>query len=622
MYFRKYPYPSNFDFATQLGTRLSERIGPVRLAARIDRFAGDVFRIRVTSPQWRQHSIAGLTPPRKVALDRGDVRLQVDRSLALTLKDGRGRTLLAQPRGHAFGVSGRSSMFVFNHEEGDQFYGMGEKLLGLELSNKQTKFWNTDVFADFHWKEVFEDRADPLYASIPYLIIKRGNTYVGLLLDNPQATFISTGANLQVGGGQMDLGTPARKVITIGGEDGQPDLYILVGPSLPELTRKLQQLVGVTPLPPAWALGYNQCRWGYQSADDLQELDRKFRQHRIPCDALWLDIDYMDAFKVFTFNKAHFPALRKTLKDLKSKGRRIVPILDPGVKQQKGYPVYDDGRRRDIFCRNPQGGEFIGLVWPGETAFPDFSMPEGRAWWARHVQAFGEQGIDGAWIDMNDPSTGSVQNSSMLFQRGRLGHATFHNQYALGMAMATRAGFAAAHPGQAPLRDQPQRLHRHEPARRALDRRQLLELPLPAPVHPLLPEPRALGRALQRAGHRRLRGRLSREPAARLAEGRLPVPVLPQPHRHRHPPPGAVGLRRADPERLPALHPPALQAAALPLQPVPAPRRKRRGHPAPAVLRFRGHARLPAGPHRRPVHGGPRPPAGARSCGKAPATAI
>jgi alpha-glucosidase len=451
MYFRKYPYPSNFDFATQLGTRLSERIGPVRLAARIDRFAGDVFRIRVTSPQWRQHSIAGLTPPRKVALDRGDVRLQVDRSLALTLKDGRGRTLLAQPRGHAFGVSGRSSMFVFNHEEGDQFYGMGEKLLGLELSNKQTKFWNTDVFADFHWKEVFEDRADPLYASIPYLIIKRGNTYVGLLLDNPQATFISTGANLQVGGGQMDLGTPARKVITIGGEDGQPDLYILVGPSLPELTRKLQQLVGVTPLPPAWALGYNQCRWGYQSADDLQELDRKFRQHRIPCDALWLDIDYMDAFKVFTFNKAHFPALRKTLKDLKSKGRRIVPILDPGVKQQKGYPVYDDGRRRDIFCRNPQGGEFIGLVWPGETAFPDFSMPEGRAWWARHVQAFGEQGIDGAWIDMNDPSTGSVQNSSMLFQRGRLGHATFHNQYALGMAMATRDGFAAAHPGQRPF---------------------------------------------------------------------------------------------------------------------------------------------------------------------------
>lgn len=448
MYFRKYPHASNFSFAKQLGRRGAERIGAVSLRASVDRFAGDIFRVRVTSPQWKQHSIAGLTPPRRVAPDRGDVALQVDASLAVTLRDASGRVLLTQPRGHAFGVSGRSSMFVFDSEENDQFYGMGEKMLGLELSGRQTKFWNTDVFADFHWKEVSEDRPDPLYASIPYLIIKRDNTYVGLLLDNPQATFMSTGAKIQIGGGQMTLGVPARKAVTLGGEDGQPDLYILVGPSLPELTRKLQMLVGVTPLPPAWALGYNQCRWGYQSEADLRELDRLFDRHRIPCDALWLDIDYMDAFKVFTFNRERFPALRRTLRQLRANGRRVVPILDPGVKQQKGYPVYDDGRRRDIFCRNPQGGEFIGLVWPGETAFPDFSMSEGRAWWARHVAAFARNGIDGAWIDMNDPSTGAVENTAMRFGRGRHAHDTFHNQYALGMAAATRAGFEAAHPGR------------------------------------------------------------------------------------------------------------------------------------------------------------------------------
>ena len=447
MYFRKFPHPCNFEFVSR-SRNGSARLGPTRVQLKVDRFAGDVFRIRVTSPLWRQHSMAGLTPPRKVSLEKGDVKASFDASWALTLKDAAGHVILSQPRARAFGVSGPSSMFIFHHQEGDQFYGMGEKMLGLELSGKQSKFWNTDVFADFHWKEISADRPDPLYASIPYLIIKRGDTYIGLLLDNPQATYISTGASIQIGGGQMNLGAPPRKVIALGGEHGQPDLYVLVGPTLPELTRKLQQLVGATPLPPAWALGFNQCRWGYKSAADLENLDRKFRQHGIPCDALWIDIDYMDAFKVFTVHPKNFPKLRETLKKLRAGGRRMVPILDPGVKQQKGYPVYDDGRRRDIFCRNPQGGEFTGLVWPGETAFPDFSLPEARTWWARHVEEFAENGIEGAWIDMNDPSTGSVQNSSMLFGRGKLDHATHHNQYALGMAMATRAGFESAHPGK------------------------------------------------------------------------------------------------------------------------------------------------------------------------------
>lgn len=446
MYFRKFPHPANCAFV-QTSRAGQARVGRTRLNARLDRFSDDIFRVRITGSPWGANpSQAGLTPPRRST--RGSVAAHLDPSFALTLKDAAGHVLLRAPARHAFGVSGESSMFLFEHQEGDQFYGMGEKLLGLELSGKQSKFWNTDAFGDFHWKEIFEDRVDPYYASFPYLILKRGNTYVGLLLDNPHATFMNTGATVQAAGGQMNLGQSGLKAIIIGAERGPSDLYVLVGPSLPELTRKLQRLVGLTPLPPIWALGYHQCRWGYRSAQDLEELDRKLRQHGIPCDGLWLDIDYMDAYKVFTHHKGHLPNLDGLLKSLDARGRKVIPIIDPGVKQQKGYPVYDDGRRRRAFCLNPQGEEFIGLVWPGETAFPDFSLPAARRWWAGWVRKFAARGFRGAWIDMNDPSTGAVQNDAMLFNHGRAAHDTFHNQYASGMAVATRAGFEAAHPGK------------------------------------------------------------------------------------------------------------------------------------------------------------------------------
>lgn len=446
MYFRKFPHPANFAFVKTSRAQRA-RVGRTTVQARFERFEGDVFRLRLSSSLWGANpSQAGLTPPPRST--RGTVSAELDPSWALTVQDNQGRILLRAPRHRAFGVSGESSMFLFEHQEGDQFYGMGEKLLGLELSGKQSKFWNTDAFGDFYWKEIFDDRTDPLYASFPYLIIKRGNTFVGLLLDNPHATFINTGATVQAAGGQMTLGAPDLKAIIIGAERGASDLYVIVGPSLPELTRKLQHLVGLTPLPPVWAIGYHQCRWGYKSAEDLEELDRKFRQHGIPCDGLWLDIDYMDAYKVFTWQKKLFPNLKRTLKQLEARGRRVVPIIDPGVKKQKGYPVYDDGQRRRAFCQNPQGGDFIGLVWPGETAFPDFSLPAARDWWAGWVRDFARQGFRGTWIDMNDPSTGAVQNNAMLFNHGRAAHDTFHNQYASGMAKATRAGFEAAHPGR------------------------------------------------------------------------------------------------------------------------------------------------------------------------------
>ena len=441
MYFNKFAYPANFGYVARGRGEKPTRAGQTTVRFDVAAFQDGIFRITAVSKQWPvQHSQAQLDLPKPAANGDAGPRLEVGDGMALTLRDRDGQTLLTSPAGMTFGASGDASVFLFHRTPDCQFYGMGEKTFGLEQSGRRTKFWNTDAWGDFAGEVCRTGRPDPYYVSIPYLIVKRGNAYVGLLLNNPHATFVNTDSVKTWTG--VDATEAAYKdCFWIGAEAGLPELYLLVGPSLAELTAKLQRLVGVTPQPPAWALGYHQCRWGYASARDLETLDASFRQHEIPCDGLWLDIGYMDAFRVFTCDKGRFPKLRATLSSLRRHGRHVVPILDPGVKLEPGFPVYDQGHRADVFCRNAAGGEFVGMVWPGETVFPDFSTDAGRTWWAGQVRRFADNGFDGAWLDMNDPSTGHIDPQGMLFDHGRKPHDTFHNQFALGMAQASREGF-------------------------------------------------------------------------------------------------------------------------------------------------------------------------------------
>src|SRR5207248_2166721 len=159
--------------------------------------------------------------------------------------------------------------------------------------------------------------------------------------------------------------------VILGAETGEANLWVIYGPALRDLTRKLQRLVGVTPIPPLWALGYHQSRWGYAGHKDLVDLDAKFTKHKIPCDSLWLDIDYMDGFRVFTFDRKHFPAgLSRSTAQIGESGRKVVAILDPGVKREAGYPIFDELKSKDLACLGPEGKPFVGMVWPGETIFP------------------------------------------------------------------------------------------------------------------------------------------------------------------------------------------------------------------------------------------------------------
>ena len=448
MLFHKHLHPSNFEFVKSSKASKSS-LGPDKVSWCVQRLRHDVFRITVKGPGWEENlsqSELAIKPAQK-----GVASLDVAADLSLTLTDADGQVLLRSPAGQAFGKCGTASMFTFCYENSFQFYGMGEKMFPMERSGRRTNFWNTDVMADFDWRVYETGSPDPMYVSIPYLIVKNGNAYVGLLYNNPFASFISTQPVNSLFGKPIVENDPSASVFWIGSTDGQPDLFIIPGPSLADVTRKLQDLVGKVPCPPAWALGYHQSRWGYESQQDVDAINYNLDRYRFPCDAIWLDVDYMEDYRVFGFDPKKFPNVKKTTAALAKKNRHLVPLLDPGVKLDPDFPVFQSGEKADIWCKTPHGRPFVGLVWPGETVFPDFSIKAGRNWWAANVKRFASQGIDGCWLDLNDPSTGYVDYDAMLFDHGTRPHAAFHNQYALGMARASHEGFRKAHPNQRPF---------------------------------------------------------------------------------------------------------------------------------------------------------------------------
>ena len=195
-----------------------------------------------------------------------------------------------------------------------------------------------------------------------------------------------------------------------------------------------------------WSLGFHQCRWFDYTQETVEALAAQHRERQVPCDALWLDIDYMDGYRVFTWDEEKFPDPAGMLAGSTAEGFRVVTIIDPGVKHDPGYWVYDQALERDVLCRTEGGDHYIGQVWPGNTVFPDFVTEEARAWWGELNAAHVASGLAGIWNDMNEPATGSIDPLAMRFDRGRDSHERWHNQYALLMAMGTTEGLRAAMP--------------------------------------------------------------------------------------------------------------------------------------------------------------------------------
>lgn len=261
-----------------------------------------------------------------------------------------------------------------------RFYGLGEKPGELNKRYDAYTMWNSDVYAP-HVPEM-----EALYVSIPFVIPFDEGKATGLFLDNP-------------GRSRFDFRsrTPNYEITA---DTGGFDLYVLFGSTVKDVVVQYTELTGRMPLPPKWALGYHQSRYSYETQEEVLALAEAFRTKQIPLDAIYLDIHYMDGYRVFTFDSGRFPDPKAMIAQLAEMGVKVVPIVDPGVKQDAEYAVYRDGVAKDVFCKSLEGDLFIGEVWPGKSAFPDFTDDTAKAWWADQHAFYVDLGIQGIWLSL------------------------------------------------------------------------------------------------------------------------------------------------------------------------------------------------------------------------------
>lgn len=375
-----------------------------------------------------------------IVLRAGDIEAHVSLDpLRVGFADDSGRPFAADDARLGMGTlrDGRLRLYK-RREEGERFFGCGERTGGLEKTGSRQIFWNVDPPLG-HTAALSN-----LYSSIPFYLSLRGGGSYGLFLDSPRRSV-------------LDLAKEDEGLVVYEADGGDLVYYVLAGPAPRDVVERYTALTGRTPMPPLWALGYQQSRWSYEPETRLREVAREFRERDIPCDVLYLDIDYMDGFRVFTWDEEKFPTPEKLISDLAEDGFRVVTIVDPGVKVDGDYPVYREGREKGFFCLTPDGEEYRNVVWPGVCAFPDFTDPEVRAWWGEKHRALVDAGVAGIWCDMNEPSLNIPRQSTMPPEVVHPGdgnpreHGEVHNAYGMLMARATREGLLRLHPEERPF---------------------------------------------------------------------------------------------------------------------------------------------------------------------------
>jgi alpha-glucosidase len=319
----------------------------------------------------------------------------------------------------------------------EYYYGFGEKSASFAMRGRNVTMWNTDIPA-------YNAGTDPLYQTIPFFMGMRNGRAYGVFFDN---TYWSN----------FDMGKESRDQYSFGAEGGDLDYYFFAGPTPKSVLSRFTELVGRMPLPPLWSLGYQQSRWSYSPESRVREIARGFRENNIPCDVIYLDIDYMDGYRVFTWSPVNFPDPRRLVADLTLQGFRVAVIMDPGIKTDSMYAAYRSGLSADCFVKYPDGRVFMGDVWPGRCAFPDFTADAARRWWGDQMSGLVDVGVRGYWNDMNEPSVfntrtktldlAALHNDRGLWTR----HAKNHNVYGMQMTRATYEGALRQNPSERPF---------------------------------------------------------------------------------------------------------------------------------------------------------------------------
>lgn len=311
-------------------------------------------------------------------------------------------------------------------QEGERFIGLGEKTGSLDRKGHGYTNWNTDNFG-------YGSGADPLYSSIPFYIGIHSKLVYGIFFDNTHKTFFNFGASND-------------RFSSFAADAGEMNYYFIHGENVREIIREYTHLTGRMELPPLWSIGYQQCRYSYYPDKEVLSIADTFREKDIPADTIVFDIHYMEKYKIFTWSKRDFPDPKGLLTQLREKGFNVVLMCDPGIKVEAGYEAYDDGLKKDVFIKYPDGQNYTGQVWPGWCHFPDFTNPKTRSWWKDHFKEYVNLGVQGFWNDMNEIATwGNMlpENIEMDFEGNKSTMRRGRNIYGFQMARSTYEGTKA-----------------------------------------------------------------------------------------------------------------------------------------------------------------------------------
>jgi alpha-glucosidase len=340
--------------------------------------------------------------------------------------------------GNPAGVLGIPVRVYKRHLAGERYFGCGERTGELDKTGSYQLFWNVDP------PRGHTALQNNLYVSIPFTMALTDGQAWGFFLDSPTRV-------------EFDLAHDDPERAWFGAINGDLVYYVIGGPKPQDVLARYTDLTGHTPMPPLWALGYGQSRFSYETAEDLRQVARSFREREIPCDTLYLDIDTLDGYRVFTWDPVAFPDPKGLLGELRAMGFHVTSIVDAGVKVDDGYPVYAQGRARDLFCKTAHGDDYQNAVWAGLCVFPDFVNPETRAWWGEQHRPLLDAGVEGIWADMNEPAMFVPMNSTMPADvvhpgggRAQL-HVQVHNAYGSLMVRAAREGLLRLRPDRRPF---------------------------------------------------------------------------------------------------------------------------------------------------------------------------
>lgn len=392
--------------------------------------------VAVVKTDWAPVALQFSEEPGVLRLSTAQLSVEISTDSArLTFRDRDGRVIAADQAGGIRWAPNRVAWAQAAPPDA-HYYGFGQKLGHLEKRGRSMSLWTTDE--PLHILE-----HDQLYQAIPFHLVLSGGRCHGLFLD---ATAKVT----------YDVAKAQADTFNVTAEQGWLDAYLFAGPDPKQVVSRYTELTGRMELPPRWALGYQQCRYSYYPEARVREVARELREREIPCDVIYLDIDYMDGYRVFTWDPVRFPDPAGLVADLAADGFKVVTIVDPGVKVDGRYATFREGVAQGHFVCHEDGELFIGTVWPGRTAFPDFNREGARRWWGdAHRPFINEVGIAGIWNDMNEPSCFARNTFAESVVQGEDGaqvpHALVHNTYGHLMAKATYEGLRRLQPTKRPF---------------------------------------------------------------------------------------------------------------------------------------------------------------------------